>query len=254
MSDNSSKKVGGIHSPSAQQIPLDLRHVEALGREDYFVNESNENVLKWLNKWPEWPTPTFVIYGPKASGKTHLLSVWAEKSQQDVFSINDVLSSGWESFSDQKHMAIDDVHEAIGDEVKEKNLFHLYNQLLANGGTLLLTSEDTPSSLNFALPDWASRMRAATSETLHEPDDNLLSIVLLKLFQDKKVTITDKEIQYIVPRIERSYATAQHLVEEVNQVSLSQKRPITIPLIKMVMESANFNQKELYPDTQTNVL
>lgn len=254
MSNHSSEKAGGAPSSAAQQIPLDLRHVEALGREDYFVNESNENVLKWLNKWPDWPTPTFVIYGPKASGKTHLLSVWAEKSKQDVLKINDVLSNGWESYRDQKHMAIDDVHEAIGDRAKEEHLFHIYNQILANGGTLLLTSEATPKSLAFDLPDWASRMRAATSETIQEPDDGLLSIVLLKLFQDKKVAITDKEIQYIVPRIERSYAMAQHLVEEVNQASLSQKRPVTIPLIKTVMGSPNFNQEELYSDTQTNVL
>ncbi len=232
------------------QIPLDLRHVEALGREDYFVNASNENVLKWLNKWPDWPTHAFVIYGPKASGKTHLLSVWAEKSRQEIFGIQDVLSRGWESLREQKHVAIDNVHEAIGDAEKEQQLFHIYNQLLSAGGTLLLTSEISLSGLQFSLPDWESRMRATTSETLFQPDDELLSVVLLKLFQDKKIAIGEKEIQYIVPRVERSYAVAQRLVEEINQTSLSQKRAVTIPLIKDVMESEIFIQEELIPDTQ----
>lgn len=251
MIDESCKKTGRFPGPSVTQLPLDLRHREALGREDYFVSDGNKIIVNWLDKWPEWPTHTLIIYGPKASGKTHLLSVWAEKSKAGVFDIKELLERGWESFSDYEHLAIDNIDAAIGDREKETELFHLYNDMKTRDGTLLLTSEKNISVSEFALPDLASRLRASTVASSGEPDDDLLPIVLLKLFKDKQLPVTNEVIQYIIPRIERSYKAIQTLVDETNKLSLSEKRSITIPLVRDVLENMNINQDELLPDTQT---
>ena len=63
-----------------QQIPLNLGHRTALGRDDFLVAPNNHDAVAWIDLWPEWPAPCFILYGPVASGKTHLGAVWAERS------------------------------------------------------------------------------------------------------------------------------------------------------------------------------
>ncbi|MED5423417.1 MAG: DNA replication protein, partial [Pseudomonadota bacterium] len=53
------------------QIPLDLKHRTAYGREDFLISPCNQDAAAWIDKWPDWPAPALMLYGPAASGKTH---------------------------------------------------------------------------------------------------------------------------------------------------------------------------------------
>ena len=37
----------------------------------------NEAAVAWLDRWPHWPAPALVLWGPAGSGKTHLAQVFA---------------------------------------------------------------------------------------------------------------------------------------------------------------------------------
>ena len=41
----------------AIQLPLDLGHRPALGREDFLVAPSNQGAVAWIDRWPDWPGP-----------------------------------------------------------------------------------------------------------------------------------------------------------------------------------------------------
>lgn len=156
----------------AVQIPLDLGHRTALGREDFLIAPSNEDAVAWLDLWPQWPAPAFVLYGQAASGKSHLAAVWGEKSHA-VCVDPSILSEGSARDLAEKyeHLILDNADHLIGNLACEKGLFHLYNIFKEEQRSFLMVLEAPPVRRQFALPDLASRLRAAPSVAIREPDD-----------------------------------------------------------------------------------
>ena len=62
----------------------------------------------------------------------------------------------------------------------ERALFHLYNLMRERRGHLLLVAELPPAHWRIALPDLASRLRAAPAVAVAPPDDELLGSIILK--------------------------------------------------------------------------
>jgi chromosomal replication initiation ATPase DnaA len=64
------------------QYHLPLPYHEAMTENDFMVTASNREAVAWaLERAPSsWPHHCLILYGPPGCGKTHLLSVWAEKN------------------------------------------------------------------------------------------------------------------------------------------------------------------------------
>jgi chromosomal replication initiation ATPase DnaA len=198
--------------PPSQQIPFDLGHRAAFAREDFFVSVSNSEAVAWVDKWPVWPAPALVIHGPAGSGKTHLLHVWRAHSGSA--------------------QAIDDVDLKIGHVAEEEKIFHLYNEMKESGGHLLLTASSAPQSWRFVIPDLKSRLLAAPAVALGSPDDTLMAVVLTKLFSDRQIFVPQDVVQFILPRVERSFAALGAVVQKIDRRALAEKRAVTIPFIR----------------------
>ena len=63
-----------------RQLPLGLPQRPALGMEDFLVADCNRAAVAWIDRWPEWPGPLVVLYGPEGCGKTHLAHVWQART------------------------------------------------------------------------------------------------------------------------------------------------------------------------------
>src|SRR5215217_8055954 len=63
-----------------RQLALALAHAESYAREDFLTGPSNASALTLLDQWPDWSTRAVVLAGPEGSGKSHLASIWAERS------------------------------------------------------------------------------------------------------------------------------------------------------------------------------
>lgn len=222
-----------------EQIPLDLGHRTALGRNDFLVAPNNHDAVAWIDLWPEWPAPCLVLYGPIASGKTHLGAVWAEKSSAICVKASNINEDVIHDIADMKHhIIIEDGDALIGNIVGEKGLFHLYNIFKEEGRSILLTLNEPPVRRAFALPDLASRLRAAPSVAIREPDEQLIEALLVKLFNDRQIRISEEVLHYILPRIERSFEAVRDLVEYADSKAMIEKRSITVPFIREI-----FNQE-----------
>ena len=77
------------------------------------------------------------------------------------------------------------------------------------------------------MPDLASRIKAATIVEISEPDEQLLTKVIFKLFADRQVEIDEKTVNYLVMRMERSLAVARDIVEAMDQLALSKKTAVS---------------------------
>ncbi|MGO7207382.1 hypothetical protein ACCT30_40930, partial [Rhizobium ruizarguesonis] len=114
-------------------------------------------------------------------------------------------------------------------------LFHVINSVRENGTNLLMTSRLWPMSWPVLLPDLRSRLKAATVVEIGEPDEALLSQVIVKLFADRQLYIDDKLVLYIVNRMERSLNAAQTIVERLDRLALSRGTKITRSLAAEVL-------------------
>lgn len=219
-----------------KQIPFDLGHREAFEREDLWVTDANVDAVSWIDKWPAWGAPVLVVYGPAASGKTHLARVWQKTAAAIEVDANMLLHlRGANDFPEASF--IDDVETFIGDEEAETALFHAYNRAKEEGAHMLLTAECAPKEWKFKLPDLKSRVLAAPAVAIAPPDEQLMAVVLTKLFSDRQIFVSQDVVQFILPRIERSFAALRALVADIDQKALAEKRPVTIPLVREILQA-----------------
>jgi len=217
---------------SPRQLNLALGYRESFDRADYLCGRGNETALALIDRWTEWPTCALALIGPEGSGKSHLAAIWAKAAggrviaghAVDAPSVPVVLSNG--------ALAIEDVDR---DELDEGALFHLLNLAREQSAYVLITARQAPASWPIQLPDLASRLRALPVVTLDPPDDALLAAVLVKLFADRQLAVDERLIEFLVHRIERSFAAARVAVAELDHEAMRLKRPVNRALAAEVL-------------------
>lgn len=226
-------------TPEPRQIPLDLAHTTGLSRDELVVSKSNAAAVNLIDSWPQWPANFMIVAGPPGSGKSHLASIWAEQALAMRIAAGE-LSAASSALSAGANVLIDGIGETGFDETA---LFHLINAVRQDGGYLLITTRSWPSSWKVALPDLLSRVKSAPTIEIAEPDDSLLSGVILKLFADRQLMVEPNVVSYLVSRIERSLATAQSVVERLDKAALESKSRITRQLAATVLTEMDQGQK-----------
>lgn len=217
---------------AARQLVLDLPHRPALGRGDFLVAPSNEAAVVWIDRWPNWPAPGLALFGPAGSGKSHLAAVWQSRSGAAVVTADALKRRRVEARS----CVYEDGEAALADRAAAEALFHLYNRVAARGGHMLLTGTMPPARWPVALPDLGSRLRALPTAEIKPPDDAMLAGLFAKLFRDRQLAVAGEVILYLVQRIERSCAAVARAVEALDRASLAERRPITLPLARTVLD------------------
>jgi chromosomal replication initiation ATPase DnaA len=207
----------------ALQLVLSLPHAESFAREDFIAGPSNTSALALVDRWPDWPDRVVALIGPEGSGKSHLASIWAEKTGARVLSgramgdvdPTDALSTG--------ALVIEDLAPSLIDEVA---MFHLLNLAREERAHLLITARTLPSAWPVSLRDLMSRLRAAPIVTVAPPDDALLQALMTKLAADRQIDLDPALLNYLVNRIERSFTAAKSAIVELDREALRQKRPV----------------------------
>lgn len=235
------------------QLPIKFEHTPLFDREDFMVSKSNIEAISIVDSWPNWSFFAACIYGPEGCGKTHIAHIFADNvyAKSDKFTnkipfikaSNISLDTPHKLFEMHRCLVVEDLDENVDMEA----MFHLYNLYKNENGYILFTSKKAPAHLNFSLKDLSSRLNAIPSIEIKEPDDELLSILILKLFSDRQINISPDVIKYMINNAPRSFSYIKKLVEESDLISFSKKRAISIPIIK---EAMNY----LKNDKQINLL
>ncbi|OFX03407.1 MAG: hypothetical protein A3D94_21140 [Alphaproteobacteria bacterium RIFCSPHIGHO2_12_FULL_66_14] len=194
-------------------------------REDFVVADGNREALAWIERWPHWPAPALAVSGPTGCGKTHLARIWAARAGAMVVEGADLEGKSVADLSDMAVVSPTIVVENA-DRAPERGLFHLYNLLRECGGHMLLTSALPPAHWSIALPDLASRLRAAPAVAVSPPDDELLGSIILKQLGDRQLHAGAGVVQYLVSHMERSAEAARRVVAALDRRGLVEQREI----------------------------
>jgi chromosomal replication initiation ATPase DnaA len=215
----------------ADQLAFDWPTGVAWGPDDFFVSQANAKAFAMIEAPETWPERKLALIGPSGAGKSHLARIFRTAQKAEVIAAAQVP----ETFrSDARAVIIEDMERLP--QHAEEAVFHLHNNLRAAGGLLLLTADRPPSQWPIRLPDLASRMQAATVIEIDNPDDALLTALIMKLFADRQIIPKPELVQYLATRIERSYAAAARVVEALDQASLAQGRKINKSLAAELLD------------------
>ncbi|WP_095590347.1 HdaA/DnaA family protein [Actibacterium ureilyticum] len=225
-----------------RQLVLDLPVRAATGRSDFFVSPSNALAVAQIDAWRDWPQRKLLLIGPGASGKTHLCHVWAAAAGAVVVPADSLTTDAIPALAAHGAVAVEDADRIAGDPAAETALFHLHNLTLAEGGALMMTARALPNAWPLGLPDLASRVQATPIATLQPPDDALLAAVLVKLFTDRQLQVQPKLVQYLLKRMDRSFAAAQSIVADLDRVSLASGRKISEKLASEILSSDDISK------------
>lgn len=216
---------------TAAQLPLPLDLAPALGRDDFIVGAANYAALALIEAWPAWPAPVLALSGPAGSGKSHLVAIWQGNAGGRAIAASALSEGLVDELASAGAVAVEDVDRGSYDDAA---LFHLLNRARERGTSLLLTARG-PVSAAGQLPDLVSRLRAAHPVTLAAPDEALLSQVLVKLFADRQLTVGRPVIDYVLPRLDRSFGAAAAFVRALDDLALSTGRPVTRQLAAQIL-------------------
>jgi len=125
--------------------------------------------------------------------------------------------------------------DAAGAGTDPEALLHLFNWLGAHQGSLLMTAARPPSKWQESLKDLTSRLKAVPVAELYDPDEDILAAVMAKQFSDHQIVVDEAVMAYLLKRMERSFAAAAAIVQTLDQLSLSKKSRVTIPLARRAL-------------------
>ena len=217
-----------------RQLAFALPHAESLTRDNFLEGPANEAALTLIERWPDWPNRIMVLAGEEGSGKSHLASIWAERSGARSIAAHALTATSVPSALATGALVVEDLKENGFDE---RALFHLMNLAREDDAFVLITARVPPSAFEIELRDLRSRLRAVPVVPLAPPDDLLFRALIVKFCADRQMAVDESLVFYLASRIERSYAAARRAVEMLDSEALRLGRPVTRALASELLRN-----------------
>ena len=218
-----------------RQLAFALPHAESLTRDNFQEGPANAAALALIDSWPEWPSRTMLLVGPKGSGKSHLATIWAEQAGARSTTAHALTAANVPAALATGALVVEDLNEATFDE---RALFHLLNLAREDQAYVLITARVTPAALEIELRDLRSRLRALPVVTIQPPDDQLFRALIIKFCADRQLPVDEALVSYLAARIERSYVAARQAVDFLDSEALRLGRPVTRALAAEVLRNS----------------
>jgi chromosomal replication initiation ATPase DnaA len=177
--------------------------------------------------WRGWPGGMLALVGPEGAGKSHLAALWMGMS-----GARPLRPSG--CLEDARGPLL--VEDADRGALAERQLLALIDAARGGqAGPVLFTARSTPRRWPVRLPDLGSRLSLMPAVEIDDPSDADLGAVFAKHLGDRGADAPPSLVDYVVRRMERSFATAQRLAAALDRSALERKQRITRSLAHDVL-------------------
>lgn len=186
-----------------------------------FIAGRNAEALHSLQQLMAGNADTRFIYlwGEHGSGKSHLLQACQQLATHSAPTI----------------VCVDDVQ--LRSDAAQIELFNTYNQLRASQGSLLVTGIAAPMQMGLR-DDLATRLAWGLSYQLQPLSDEEKALALKNHAQARGMKLPDEVLDYCLRHLRRDMPTLIATLDALDEWSLSYKRPVTLPLLRQLLQLA----------------
>ena len=204
---------------------------------DLFIAGRNAELLERLRAAARGQGERCIyIWGPPGSGRTHLLKGTLGAAGGNAAYVNAAAGAGplnAAENSDAVIVAVDDVEEL--DAGAQAALFNLYNALRERGGTFLAAGNVPPMRLPLR-PDVITRLGWGLVYEVHGLSDEEKSAALTQRAMERGFALAPEVRDYLLSRVQRDMPTLLAMLDALDRYSLEEKRAITVPLVRELLE------------------
>ena len=198
---------------------------------DFFVSTNNFEAYKLIESWPKWPDKKINIFGPRGCGKTHLVNILNKKLK--------LVSIQSSKFDEKINKLVEKfdciVIENYDGNINENLLYTFINHVLQLDKIIIINSLRNVKNIKVNLADLKSRLESFMEIKINLPPDDLIRVIISKTFSDKQINLSNKNLEFIIKNIERSYEKIFQFTKDIDNISLSTGKSININLIKKVL-------------------
>jgi len=212
-----------------KQLILDMAGQAPAGFE-HFVTGGNDALVAALHEAALAGSDPLYLWGPPRSGKSHLLAASAALAAGAGRTFGR-LDGEAESCA---LLLVDDVDSL--DETQQIRLFNAFNHRQANRQTLLLAGPCPPRGLVLR-EDLRTRIGQALVFEIRPPDEVQRRRIIESLAARRGLRMSGEVLDFVLRHGSRDLPSLLSVFEALDQASLEHKRPITLPLLRSLLQS-----------------
>ncbi|MGD8587895.1 MAG: DnaA regulatory inactivator Hda [Chromatiales bacterium] len=205
-----------------------------------FIPGRNEEAVARLRQAQD---PFIYLWGGPGCGKSHLLQAACRQQGKlgdrcafvPLLQIAELQPAMLEGLEGLDLVCLDDLEQLAGKDDWELKLFNLYNLLRERQARLLVTAHMPPTQLPIRLPDLASRLTWGPCYQLNTLDDDGRLELLIRHAQQRGLKLSGDTASFLLQRIPRDIHYLIGIVDQLDQASLAEQRPLTIPFVRKVL-------------------
>ena len=222
---------------SQMALDLSLRTEPSL---DNFVTGKNAELLQVLREMLTKPVERFLyLWGGPGSGRSHLLKAMVDAFRQQHLSASYLACAAEIEFApglDQLDMiAMDDV-ERLSSRT-QIGLFNLYNHVREGQAVLLVSGKLPPAQLEMR-EDLVTRLGWGLVFQVHALNDEEKAKALKQHARERGFTLPQEVTDYLLHHGRRDMPSLLALLDALDNFSLQAKRPVTLPLLRELMQTS----------------
>lgn len=195
---------------------------------DNFVPGGNEETLAALTGWlaGQLTDTAFCLHGESGCGRSHLLLA------SDFAYVDAADNPALANVTAKQQLAVDNIDALDADG--QIALFALFNQLKASGGQLLTAAPQPPAHLPLR-EDLRTRLGSGLIYRLQPLSDAEKAAAIATQAKERALKLSPEMISYLLRHASRDMRTLSMLVVALDQYTLEQKRPVTLPLLRELL-------------------
>ena len=176
------------------------------------------------------------LWGERGCGRSHLLqAAVAAASSRGI--IARYIAAGEALPADDsgvRMLAVDDVEKL--DVQAQLEFFSLYNALRECQGAVLAAGNVAPARLQLR-PDLLTRLGWGLVFQVHVLSDDDKRVALKRHAAARAFDLRDEIVEYLLRHLKRDLPSLMAVLDALDRYSLETKRPITLPLLRQLLQS-----------------
>lgn len=210
-----------------------------------FISGPNEEVVRAVRKLvANEGERVAYLWGARGTGKTHVLEASCREAsgrQAEVAYLPlgrkcELMTDACEGLERMSLVCIDDIDAVAGDRIWEETVYYLYERTERSATCLLFAARRGPRNAGFQLADLASRLSRGLTLRLRSLDDKAKGIALQCRARNRGFALPDEVLSFLLRRYPRDTHSLFELLERVDALTLSEKRVVTIPFVKRLLD------------------